>query len=294
MASVASSSKFPPHDSTPEPPRLTKPKAKKKSKKDKGKEEHGKNEGSSANAAYHPPPNAIQLDHKSVDYGEFDWDAVESNGNCELWLLRIPDSIKPKYLENLSIELPQTTKHSTKVGVLERKLANYDIWAIGEGDADADSPVVGEEIRNLSCLLPRRSKEGKLFSAPKPIARRLVFSAQPATPSASSPTSNTPSAPVLFQNPPRHSYPKELLKHRFMPFGSQVTSDVTPADINSPGDEDAMEVDAVLVPEQPTSGQKSEKDAPLTASQLAKEKSKTKKRKVEESSPKKVKKIKKS
>ncbi|KDQ34109.1 hypothetical protein PLEOSDRAFT_1110847 [Pleurotus ostreatus PC15] len=293
MASVASSSKSPPpppHDSTPEPPRLTKPKAKKKSKKDKGKEGHGKNEGSSANAAYQPPPNAIQLNHESVDYGEFDWDAVESNGNCELWLLRIPDSIKPKYLENLSIELPQTTKHSTKVGVLERKLANYDIWAIGEGeDADANSPVVGEEIRNLSCLLPRKSKEGKLFSAPKPIARRLVFSAQPATP-----TSNTPSAPILFQNPPRHSYPKESLKHRFMPFGSQVISDVTPADINSPGDEEAMEVDAVLVPEQPTSGQKSDKDAPATASQPAKEKSKTKKRKVEESSPKKVKKVKKS
>lgn len=94
MASVASSSKSPPpHDSTSESPRLTKPKAKKKSKKDKGKEGHGKNEGSSAHAAYQPPPNAIQLDHESVDYGEFDWDAVESNENCELWLLRIPDSV---------------------------------------------------------------------------------------------------------------------------------------------------------------------------------------------------------
>lgn len=79
-----------------------------------------------------------------------------------------------------------------------------------------------------------------------------------------------------------------------MPFGSQVISDVTPADINSPGDEEAMEVDAVLAPEQPTSGQRSDKDAPATASQPAKEKSKTKKRKVEEGSPKKVKKVKKS
>lgn len=94
MASVASSSKTPPpHDSTPEPVLPTKPKTKKKSKKDKGKDGHGKNEGTSANGAYQPPPNAIQLDHESVDYGEFDWDAVESNENCELWLLRIPDSV---------------------------------------------------------------------------------------------------------------------------------------------------------------------------------------------------------
>ncbi|KAF4604333.1 hypothetical protein EYR40_001512 [Pleurotus pulmonarius] len=292
MASVASSSKTPPpHDSTPEPALPTKPKTKKK-KKDKGKDGHGKNEGSSADGAYQPPPNAILLDHESVDFGEFDWDAVESNENCELWLLRIPDSIKPKYLENLSVELPQTTKRTTKVGVLERKLANYDIWAIGDSEeADADSPVVGEEIRNLSCLLPRKSKGGKLFSAPKPITRRLVFSAQPATPSASSPTSNTP---ILFQNPPRHSYPKELLKHRFMPFGSQAISDGIPPEIHSPGDEEAMEVDAVLVPEEPVLGQNSEKDALPAASQPTKEKSKTKKRKVEDPSPKKVKKVKKS
>ena len=73
-----------------------------------------------------------------------------------------------------------------------------------------------------------------------------------------------------------------------MPFGSQAISDGIPSEIHSPGDEEAMEVDAVLVPEEPVLGQNSEKDALPAASQPTKEKSKTKKRKVEDPSPKKA------
>jgi len=62
-------------------------------------------------------------------------------------------------------------------------------------------------------------------TAPKPIARHLVVSAQDIIPTSD------PSVPVAadsartYQNPPRQSYPKELLKHRFMPYGSLTGTD---------------------------------------------------------------------
>ncbi|KAJ8508169.1 hypothetical protein ONZ45_g9529 [Pleurotus djamor] len=206
----------------------------KKSKKPNGPSS-SKDEG---NSPFQPPPKAVLLDHTDFNDDDFDWDAVAANDDCEVWLIRIPDGVKPKYLENLKIELPPTTSRSTKVGTLNRKLANYDVWSIGDGHAerdDADASIVGEEIRNLTCLLPRKGKQGQLYQSPKPITRRLVVAAQPVTPSLA----DAP-APVLYQNPPRQSYPKELLRHRFMPFGSEVTeiteqqADVTAMDVDSP------------------------------------------------------------
>jgi hypothetical protein len=68
--------------------------------------------------------------------------------------------VKPKYLENAKVELPSSSK-SARIGTLNRKHATYDIWSVG--DNDDDQPVGGEEIKGLSCLLPKKSKNGKLF-----------------------------------------------------------------------------------------------------------------------------------
>ncbi len=56
--------------------------------------------------------------------------------------------------------------------------------------------------------------------APKPIARHLVLAAQPVKP-----TPLTKNSTESFKNPQRPSYPKELLKHRFMPYGSKTSAD---------------------------------------------------------------------
>lgn len=69
--------------------------------------------------------------------------------------------VKPKYLENMKIQLPPSSSSSTRVGTLDRKHTSYDIWNVG--DDNDDQPVVGEELKGLSCLLPRKSEKGKLF-----------------------------------------------------------------------------------------------------------------------------------
>ncbi|KAG6807334.1 hypothetical protein H0H93_001741, partial [Arthromyces matolae] len=77
---------------------------------------------------------------------------------------------------------------------------------------------------------------------PKPIARHLVISAQ-----AIEPTKDASSSGSIqpYSRPPRQSYPKEVLKHAFQPYGSR--SDAQPAE------EDEMNVDSVTEPIVPSS-----------------------------------------
>jgi len=122
---------------------------------------------------------------------------------------------------------------------------------VSDRRAGASHFIGGEELRSLSCLLPRKMKDGKLylgmcyitphfytsptssftlvssFLAPKPISRHLIVS----THLPKLPTSEGESAlpnPVVHENPQRQRYPPELLKHRFMPYGSLVNSTLGP------------------------------------------------------------------
>ena len=131
---------------------------------------------------------------------------------------------------------------------MERKYATYDIWSIGSDDK-GESSIGGEEVTGLSCLLPRKRKNGELYQgeqsnghlspqfihsflrpASKPITRHLVVSAQAVLPT---PLVTAPSAG--HKNVPRQVYPQERLKHRFLPYGSQWLP---------PEDADVMDVDA--------------------------------------------------
>jgi hypothetical protein len=102
--------------------------------------------------------------------------------------------------------------------------------------------------------------------APELPMRRIVVSARPAQPSAPAENPSDMSWSTL-QNPPRPSYPKEMLKHRFLPVGSETPT---------AGDKDRMEVDDVVpTPKSSLSKNKANGEA---------EESKTKKRKTEGSS----------
>jgi hypothetical protein len=72
--------------------------------------------------------------------------------------------VKPKYLENIQLDKPisSVSPRSAVVGILKRKHTTFDIWSVGD-DGDDDLPVGGEELKGLSCLLPRKSKKGKLY-----------------------------------------------------------------------------------------------------------------------------------
>ncbi|KAI0628784.1 hypothetical protein C8Q77DRAFT_1161814 [Trametes polyzona] len=188
---------------------------------------HGKNEGRNPNWDYTPPEGYKAMNLK-VDDETFDWDAIKDDDNLELWVVRIPDGLKPKYLQEAKLDLSSSSSKTARLGSIDRKSNTYDVWNLGEDEADT---VGGEELRGLEALLPRKKHGGKLYQAPKPFARRLVISARPTLPT---PESSPETFPVLHENPPRPKYPQELLTHKFMPLGS-----LAPVE-----DDAAMEVDA--------------------------------------------------
>jgi len=156
---------------------------------------------------------------------------------------------------------------------------------LGEDDAPEgdQAPLIGgEEVKSLSCILPRKSKKGNLYPAPKPIARHIIVSAQPQKPS----TSDSPSQNTSLKNPPRHKYPPELLKHRFMPYGSLVSTQGRPS---TPNEDVAMvEVDNNVPEGVEKEGKKGKKKDKMQAGEptleeekveTEKEKKKSKKRK---------------
>ncbi|CAK5264004.1 unnamed protein product [Mycena citricolor] len=222
-------------------------KAKSKAPADKG----NRNEGSDPHWTYQPPAKSVRLE-KSADVGSFSWDELNGNDDLELWLVRIPDGVKPKYLVDAQLDLPPNTKHdatsSAKLGVLQRKHVAYDIWSVGD-DAPEDMPIGGEEIKGISCLLPRKTGKGALYSAPHSIARTVVLSAQPVTPTLDS--TIPPNTRPVFKNDPRQIHPEELLTHSFVPYGADSAMHAPLAEPR-PETPPAMEVDTeVLVPATP-------------------------------------------
>ncbi|KAJ7272803.1 hypothetical protein C8J57DRAFT_1434869 [Mycena rebaudengoi] len=271
MSSASSSSSSSSSSASPEPePRpqkktKTKSKAAEAAKAKKNAERgpaQGKDEGADPHWAYKPPNKSVLLED-AAEVEEFDWDALDKDEDLELWVVRIPEGVKPKYLESAQISLPppptsksKTSTAAAKLGLLQRKHVAYDIWSVnpdgGGGpkakddnaqDDDA-APVGGEETPSLTCLLPRKSKKGKLYRAPRGIARHVVVSAQAVKPTPDpAHTGDSPSARPVYKNPPRECHPKELLKHRFMPYGSLVGEGIGVV-VTNDDDAPAMDVDA--------------------------------------------------
>ncbi|KAF8643581.1 hypothetical protein AX16_008969 [Volvariella volvacea WC 439] len=149
--------------------------------------------------------------------GVFDWDAVNEDEDSELWMIRVPtDMIQPTHLQDLAFTLPPAQEASSSKG--RTALSRYD------------SPLTLPPNWRLSTSID--------VVAPKPIARHIVVSARPPIPTRPTPSSNFPlddlditkqtasseNSHILagpsHTNPKRYSHPDELLKHRFMPYGS--------------------------------------------------------------------------
>ncbi|EMD34327.1 hypothetical protein CERSUDRAFT_107531 [Gelatoporia subvermispora B] len=249
-------------ESSPEPEPLSKQLKKSSKDKKKGKATkstsivtpYGKNEGDDPDWAYQPPPGSVLLNH-AEDFGEFDWDKVKEDDNLELWLIRVPEGVKTKQLQGVKLELPPSTSKGIRVGSVERRHNTYGVWSLGEDQAET---VGGEEIKSLTCLLPRKQKGGKLYQAPKPIARHLVISAQPTLPTPAHSSDSDSVGPITHLNPARHSYPKELLKHQFAPLGSLAPTGNATMDVDHPAPASKPEVLQTVPAEPPKKKRKGE------------------------------------
>ena len=71
--------------------------------------------------------------------------------------------MKAKHLDGIKIDIPSSSK-SACIGTIHRKAVTFDICSVADDESQDKSQLVGgEEMKNLSCLLPRKSKKGKLY-----------------------------------------------------------------------------------------------------------------------------------
>ncbi|KAG8927635.1 hypothetical protein FRC01_007142 [Tulasnella sp. 417] len=122
-----------------------------------------------------PPRGYAKVNVDSSEQGKiFDYDTIKNDPNLEIWVMRMPLTIKPKHLENLAIQMPAnpSTSSAQSIGVIDRKDKHYDIHLLPSqsdalppsGDHSAtETSGLGEaaELRSLSVLLPR-SKSNSL------------------------------------------------------------------------------------------------------------------------------------
>jgi DNA-directed RNA polymerase I subunit RPA34.5 len=158
---------------------------------------------------------------------------VNRDPNLEIWAIRLPLQLKPKYLDKMAFPLSQSSSTGGPIARISagKKQTQYDITL-------ASNSTGAEEMKGMTCLLPRRTKSGKLLicqylfpvrtmidtypiSAQKPFAGHLLLSESPAAPVASTsiqgdlPTTTSPAMP--FPSSRRFSHPPHLLKHRYTP-----------------------------------------------------------------------------
>ncbi|KAG6375826.1 hypothetical protein JVT61DRAFT_2684 [Boletus reticuloceps] len=193
-------------------------------------------------------------------------------------------------------------------------------------DANADANVAGaEELLGLTPLLPRKRKKGRLYigkpclcvssglrvpflyshlslppppactrahaprSAPKLVVHHIVVSARPPTATLPAPTDIDQPQTVPYRNPPRTSYPKEMLTHAFVPYGARSTQ-TRSEDVSMDVETESQIMDDTVTQDRHKNKPTSTSDA-APSSEKKKPKSKEhKKRKVEGESPKKSKK----
>ena len=93
------------------------------------------------------------------------------------------------------------------------------------------------QVRPSSTLYCATKQLTRDRSAPKITTRHIVLSAHAVEPSKDVPETEDMSWSTG-QNPPRPSYPKEVLKHRFMPYGSLAPAQDGPAsmDVDTPSE----------------------------------------------------------
>ncbi|KLO19636.1 hypothetical protein SCHPADRAFT_935136 [Schizopora paradoxa] len=211
-------------------------KEKKKDKKEKKEKRKEKETGyqkandpveeEGRNTTCRPPPGSVLL-LDTIDSETFDYDALKEDDDLELWIIRVPDGISPKHLNNQQIPVPSSSS-TQQIGTLSRKHATYDIWSVCpqtiHNDGQPPAPAGGDETLGLTCLVPRKKKDSKLYMAPKPVVHHLVLSGQPALPTP--PTS--PPEPYR-----RYSHPHSVLKHRFLPVGTVVTTTAEGMDLDT-------------------------------------------------------------
>ncbi|KAG8764230.1 hypothetical protein FRC11_011246 [Ceratobasidium sp. 423] len=170
----------------------------------------GRNEGA-VDLSYKPPKfmkKLASVDDEATDAG-FEWDTLNSNPNIDVWAIRIPAGLKSTDLAGLKIKLPSSGSADV-TGTLKKGDNKYKLQSV-----DGEDTFGGEEMQNLSCLVPKKGDGGALYPMPRPF-KRLILAREDPTP--------IPPLSVPSSQPTRRPQPLDRLKHVFAPIGSEPVS----------------------------------------------------------------------
>lgn len=83
---------------------------------------------------------------------------MNNDPNLEIWAIRVPLHFKARHLNNMSFPLSQNVSTGGPIARISAgtKQTQYDILA-------ASSSTGAEEMKGMTCLLPRGKKGGQLF-----------------------------------------------------------------------------------------------------------------------------------
>ncbi|KAG8833259.1 hypothetical protein FRC17_011034 [Serendipita sp. 399] len=202
----------------------------KKQKKNKKGDEIQLGEESNPASSIYKPPEGFKLISASSDYGVFDWDTLDRNPNLEIWAVRIPAGLKPKHLNNMSFPLP--SRMPPGGGELARITTgkNQTQYSI----SSVSSSTGGEELKSVSCLLPKASKDGKLYPGKsnyvsRPISGHLIISELQSTAPSEPNSLHAPREVEALPLPSskRYSHPDHLLKHKYVPTAVSIEQEAS-------------------------------------------------------------------
>ncbi|KAJ1310527.1 hypothetical protein OPQ81_007257 [Rhizoctonia solani] len=187
----------------------------------------GRNEGA-VDLSYKPPKSMKKLtsvDEEAMNSG-FEWNTLDSNPDIDVWAVRIPSGLKASDLAGLKIKLPSGSSTGIK-GTFKKGDSHYKLQSV-----DGEDTFGGDEMQNLSCLVPKKESGGALYILPRPL-KRLILTQEDPVP--------TPPTSVPQSQPARRQQPLDRLKHAFAPIGSEPVSPLSstmdvdqPAEIGTP------------------------------------------------------------
>ncbi|SGY41184.1 BQ5605_C003g02480 [Microbotryum silenes-dioicae] len=137
----------------------------------------------SRSSKYTPPPGykALRSSAVSTSAIPLDYDKLaSSSAKNQIWLVRLPRGLKPSALDGQTLQLPSGSDATSDDFVSDEPLARFTKhsvpYSVHQVPSSSSAPSsVGSEMQHFVPIVPRGSKNGKLYQAPLPVSRQLYI-----------------------------------------------------------------------------------------------------------------------
>ncbi|SCV66938.1 BQ2448_5584 [Microbotryum intermedium] len=138
----------------------------------------------SRSSKYTPSPGYKSLRSSAVSTSaiplDYDQLASSSAKNQQIWLVRLPRGLKPSALDGQTLQLPSESDSTSDNFVSDEPLARFTKhsvpYSVHQVPSSSSAPSsIGSEMLHFVPIVPRGSRNGKLYQAPLPVSRHLYI-----------------------------------------------------------------------------------------------------------------------